>query len=356
MSWLFGNPAMRPHIRLGPILIALCLAAATAACHTSYAYRARTVSPRVTASADHSVKARLRILVFGDSGKVTRIQTAVARGMKDTCTATPCDFGLVLGDNIYLEGVSSARDPKLGKAFHAAYDPLRLDLWMVPGNHDWYNDAAKTLQPAIDHTNDPSNTGSWRMPAAHYAVPRLPPWIHIYALDSSVLYDLVRKPKGAHAAELQQAKDAELADARAELCGPSGWKILAAHHFTYSNGTVHGRDSGLLAPILHPLIGDCGVRLFLAGHDHDQEHLKVKFSRTGGQYEYDHVIEGAAAEAKAVGSGRSDAATQLWRKDAGGFAILDVSPDQLTVSFFVCDEHASSNPCKPDPHKPSIPR
>lgn len=341
---------------VGRTVIVVCMAAASlAGCRSSRAFQALLVVPRPTASLDHSAKPSLRILVFGDSGEAGPKQTVAARGMKEACAAQPCDLALVLGDNIYQKGVSSASDPKLASEFHAAFDPLGLQFWIVPGNHDWYNPTTSpsqaALQPAIDHTGDPSNTtGSWKMPAAHYGVPGLPPWLHVFGLDSSVLQDLVNQPQGKHAAELQKAADVQLAAARTALCNQTGWRILAAHHFTYSNGSEHGGDSGKLAPMLHPIIADCGVRLFLSGHDHHQEHLSVTFPVAGGSYSYEQVIQGAASRSRPVGHFVKSGAVQKWVAPSIGFSIVDVSPTALTVSFYVCDSEA----CRLDPHRVTL--
>lgn len=330
---------------LGWLAAAVLVGASSAACHTSYTYNAVNLTPVVTSAQDHSAKESLRILVFGDSGAGDATQKNVAEGMKAACADTPCDFGLLLGDNVYPAGVASEDDEEITRVFHDIYDTLGLELWIAPGNHDWYNDKAQTLQPAIDHTTHTTNaTGTWKMPFAYFRVPHTPPWLHLFALDTSVLYDLVKRP-GSHEAELRAAAARQLDAAREALCRSTGWKVLFGHHFVYSRGSGHGKDSGILAPQLHPLIGECGVQVFLAGHDHHQEHLVVSFDDNGRTVEYHQVIQGAAHETRRVGRGDVGPARQRWSAANLGFSLVDVSEHRLVVRFYVCETDGTR--CKP---------
>ena len=69
-------------------------------------------------------------------------------------------------------------------AFEVPYERFgRLDFWMVPGNHDW---ARPGLVDTEVRYSDRSER--WRMLSHDYPIPRLPDWIHIYALDTNKLH------------------------------------------------------------------------------------------------------------------------------------------------------------------------
>jgi hypothetical protein len=326
--------------------VAIGVTVSAAGCtYTSYAHRAGLLVPRPVVSQDHSTKDRIRVLVFGDSGRATSVQRTVAEGMRAVCAAQACDFGLALGDNVYSRGAAAADDPKFSEVFHRAYDPLTLDIWLVPGNHDWYNDRARSLQPAIDHTVHPSNTGgTWKLPAGYYEVPRLPAWLHIFGLDTSVAYDRVARP-GGHHAELTRLWREQEAAARRALCEQPGWRLLAGHHFVTSNGSEHGEDSGVLGPLIEPIIADCEVDILLSGHDHHQEVIRGLITEPeGGQHEYFQVIQGAASEVRPV---RRVGGRQVMAESVPGFALLDVTPGSLTMTFHLCRE--ANRPCEPHP-------
>ena len=62
---------------------------------------------------------------------------AVAAGMAAKCAASRCDFGILLGDNIYESGASSPDDPQLKEKFEDVYAALKFRVPIVLGNHDY---------------------------------------------------------------------------------------------------------------------------------------------------------------------------------------------------------------------------
>jgi hypothetical protein len=138
------------------LLACLCVVATSlsaSACRTSYAFRVGDSADRDRRPGSFSKDARR---FWSSAARAwNEGQRAVAKGMAAACAGQSCDFGLVVGDNIYPVGIASVADPQLSPKFHGPYDPLGLDLWLWPGNHDWYNKS--TLQPAIEHTTHASN-------------------------------------------------------------------------------------------------------------------------------------------------------------------------------------------------------
>ena len=53
----------------------------------------------------------VRFITLGDTGKGNADQRRVAVAARDLCAARGCDFALLLGDNIYEEGVETIDDP-----------------------------------------------------------------------------------------------------------------------------------------------------------------------------------------------------------------------------------------------------
>jgi hypothetical protein len=92
----------------------------------------------------------------------------------------------------------------------------------------------------------------------------------------------------------------------------------------YSVGQ-HGDDPALIAKLLPILKGRADV--YLAGHDHDLQHLKeeggVQFFVSGG---------GGAGIRPIKGGPRS-----LFAKSAYGFAVLEADNNQLKVTFVGAD-------------------
>jgi hypothetical protein len=299
-----------------PLLAAVAAAVAVLAAGGCSVLRARGLAEesREVLASDHRAATSLRLLVFGDAGTGKRRQFEVGARMAAECAARGgCALALMAGDNIYETGVRPSApgqrpDPQFHEKFEKPYEPLgRLDMWAVPGNHDWHREGS--IDAEIAYTRQSSR---WRMPAPDYEVPRLPPWIHVYGLDTV------------------QLDGAQLARAREALCGAEGWKLLFGHHPIYSSGK-HANRRGVL-PVLErlvvPLIEACGVHLYLAGHDHHQEHLRAPA--------FDQVVQGAAAKLHPLRSiaGRPAGVRTLGAAALPGFAILDASAERLELRFF----------------------
>jgi hypothetical protein len=304
-------------------LLALLAAAPLAGCAELRRATGAKWSPRPVprlddlAVADHRGASELRLLVFGDSGTGDETQRRAGRLMARVCRELGgCDLALTTGDNVYPAGVRPARngtpDRRFHERFERAYEPLgRLDFWMIPGNHDWYTRGSVDAQVRYGRSSL-----RWRMPSHDYAVPLLPPWLHVYGLDTTAL------ARGRDDAQLERAAEA--------LCGGAGWRLLVGHHPVYSSGRhsdARGADPRMESRLV-PLIERCAVQLYLAGHDHHQEHVRAPA--------FDQIVEGAAARPRGLGRPKRWTAGvgSLVAADRLGFAILEVDPERLRVRLF----------------------
>ena len=245
-------------------------------------------------------------LVFGDSGTGNDAQKAVAAGMLEACgSPNDCDFALVLGDNIYENGVRSVDDDAFHTKFAGIYGRFgRLDFWVVPGNHDWHR--PQSVQAEIDYTR---KSNQWRMPANHFALPLLPKWLQLYGLDTTVMQDLGETSDRDKKTALSKNQETQLQAAQADLCGKQGWRLLFGHHAVYSGGR-HGYEGGravlpaIKASVERDVIEPCDVPVYFSGHDHHQELL---FAEEAGYYQ---VIQGAAGKLRRVRRRHDDGVQQ----------------------------------------------
>lgn len=255
---------------------------------------------------DQNHKDLYRVVVFGDSGRGNKIQYDVANAMLEICRIKQgCDFAIGLGDNIYNSGVSSIHDRKFQTHFERPFEIFgRFDFWMILGNHDW----RKSAQAQIDYTQISER---WRMPNYHYKIPDLPEWLTIFGFDTTKL------------------NTTQLADGRRALCGINkikvGWRVAFGHHPFFSNGK-HGNNSDV-ENYLSNTFEACDVQVYMAGHDHHQEHLQHD-SR-------DYFIQGAVAEVRKVKKGKEkDKAQQKYASAEYGFAIFEFTKETLNVEFY----------------------
>lgn len=266
--------------------------------------------------ADSDARERVVMLVFGDSGSGSANQYEVGRRMAQACAARGCDLALMLGDNFYNNGVHPPRggvwDAAFERKFEEPYAQLTgLQFWAIAGNHDWHG-GRESVDTEVAYSR---RSERWRMPAYDYAVPELPEWLHVYALDTVVL--------------LADVDIGQRRRARAALCGAPGWRIVMGHHPIYSTGH-HAGPSGENADArdaLLPLFDECDVDLYLSGHEHHQEHLQ-----SGALHQ---IVQGAAGKLRSIGKRASTTpARQLFAAARFGFAILEISPQAIEVEFF----------------------
>lgn len=265
----------------------------------------------------------LHMLAIGDFGTTGKDQAAVARAMREFRTRSQIDLHslLLLGDNVYgrvPEGLS-ADSPHWQKVFEDVYPAVDFDCpcYAVLGNHD-YGDNPRGAQAQLDYAKKPGTR--WRMPAKWYRVDvgGPPAWLTILALDSN------QSPQHLTAAE----REAQLDWLTAQLASDRGtFTLVIAHHPVYSNGK-HG-DTDSLIRDWAPLFQQHKVHVYLAGHDHDLQHLEMADQFTS------FVISGGGG-ARTRGLRTQDRPIPFGR-DAYGFTHLQVLPDALACSHHGVD-------------------
>jgi len=267
--------------------------------------------------------------VIGDSGEVTRGLRGVVREMeayrRDRATF---DFVLMLGDNIYRDGVGRG----FAKVFEAPFRNLLaagVQFYAVLGNHDIWRGTERQIH------YPPWNMNGRRF----YQFSKGDGLIEFFALDSTALSDEARSLEVAEKARLDRERAAleqkntltavdqrRLASVDAELRedvafideqaavksaqldwlrdalskSTARWKVVFLHHSIYSAATRPGGHGGQrsllrLRALLEPIFVSGGVDLVLAGHDHhyDRSTLQPAASPTGHQVQY--VTAGASA-------------------------------------------------------------
>lgn len=190
------------------------------------------------------------VVAFGDSGKLTTSQAAVAQAM----TAEDADLYLHLGDIIYPNGGAGDGFRHYQERFFDFYGDM-LDtrpMWPASGNHD----ALALFGPFKEAFHLPHVASDPLRDELYYSFV----WgdVKFVVLETTILH---RIPTGAHMDWL-----------RRELSTPERWKVVLAHHPLYSSG--HHGDDILLQLVLEPILEDHRVDIVLAGHEHHYERIK----------------------------------------------------------------------------------
>ena len=84
-----------------------------------------------------STYADFHFFAVGDTGKGGAPQFKVGETLAKDCVAVDCEFSLLLGDNVYDEGITSAKDPKMIEVFEKPYKDFPKAFYAILGNHDY---------------------------------------------------------------------------------------------------------------------------------------------------------------------------------------------------------------------------
>ncbi len=251
-----------------------------------------------------------RFVVIGDFGTkkygAKDPQQIVARVMQDYHARRPWDFGLTVGDNFYPDGLETAANPRWQSGWENIYGRLGIRFYATMGNHDWRSGA----EGLIEYTSS-----TWYMESTFYTFRAGP--VQFFALDTVTL---TKKP--AQLAWLEKALQASRAP----------WKIAYGHHPLYSAG-AHG-GSKRQRQLLLPLFRKYGVQIYIAGHEHDMQHLNAADMHF-------FIVGGSGKKPRRIRPGlRSQLAVR-----AHGFGMFDATPTHITATLVVM-------PHKLDPSNP----
>ena len=192
----------------------------------------------------HNPQATHLILV-GDSGDNNPNQASIGKAIKRYCQTEICDFGLLLGDNVYEHAVASIADPfdQIEYVFRNL-SGLGFPFYVVLGNHDVnLNIEAQKFYGLLDP--------NWIMPNYSYQIET--PNAHFYGLNTNCgLFDLTSLEK-------------------ALTPNDKTWQIAFGHHPVYGS-YGHGSTDFAQSWYWEKFLAD-RFQFYLSGHIHTQEYL-----------------------------------------------------------------------------------
>lgn len=273
-----------------------------------------------TLLADDLPPGALNFAIIGDWGRQGRPdQKEVAHQMGIACQKAAASFVISVGDNFYERGVTSLDDDHWQKSFETVYDApsLQVPWYVVLGNHDYAGNTKPQLAYGKTHPR-------WIMPARYYS--KVHPVdattnLECFYIDTCPFIEEYRqKPEEFTEIPEQDPKlqlewlDHALAESKAE------WKLVFGHHPVYSSGLAHGNQPEIIEHIL-PLLHKYKVQAYIAGHDHDLEHLKVG--------DLDLIVSGGGSEHRPV----KEPATSPFAQAVSGFALASLSANEMQVRY-----------------------
>jgi hypothetical protein len=284
----------------------------------------------IVAAGSPSNPAAADLLMIGDWGDdvdqvaQSKVASAMRRYARENGLHTQALF--LLGDNWYGDLTGGAHSSRWQAQFEQMYpaDAFHCPAYAVLGNHDYQRWPDSKLDAELEYAR--IGKTRWTMPSLWYRFefPRKHPLITFLALDSNMPFLDGSASKGRWFTMTPQQQAEQLVWLEAELQRPRTTPFLSviAHHPVYSDGP-HG-DHPVLIRDWDPLFRQHNVDLYLAGHDHDLQHLEFEghptsffLSGGGGADLYNLKIEP---------SQRGPYAAKVY-----GFSHLSVTSRQMTL-------------------------
>jgi hypothetical protein len=339
--------------------LVLLLASAGACCSKEGSFTFREPAAATPGAAPPLSGPIVRVLHFGDFGANTCQQEAVAAAMGAAHRRAPFDVAFADGDNLYDCGPDAALPGAAACAFAAdgatvaggfapPDDPAFVRLHERPlaalrgvpvhlalGNHDVsvrYQcspgglplEAASRVKACLEVAHV---SGLWSMPARHYAVDA--------GLARFIVVDanLADGDYGGFGIDAEVAFVAEAASAA--HCPPERACFLVGHQAPATAGSHAGNVTEAFAARMDRLVAAGGgrIRAWLAGHDHDLQHLRTPSG-------LDVFVSGNSARqrpderfARAAPPG----AELVFASVRWGFGVLEVGSDGWDYRFVAAD-------------------
>lgn len=230
-------------------------------------------------------------------------------------------FIITTGDNFYPSGVKNVSDPHWKSSFEDVYlkDSLPMKWYPVLGNHDYLSNP----QAEIDYS---MTSDRWNLPSRYYTFKinidsthsvlfvftDTSPFLNSYYTNPPIMPDLAQQDT---ALQLQWLTSAlSTAD--------NTWKIVVGHHPVYSVG-LHG-NTRELTELFKPVLNNKKVDFYIAGHDHDLEHLKPPNETVN------YLVSGGGAESYPILSN----ANSLFAMSSPGFLVMTIYPERSESYFY----------------------
>jgi tartrate-resistant acid phosphatase type 5 len=259
----------------------------------------------------------VRFVAMGDYGvgiksdsESSRRQRRIADVLDELVRQHDVRFVLSLGDNIY-EGEEGQVDDESGGEdddwYSSFFQPYRYVISRVPvfpaiGNHDT--------------TDTEGSDDREQMEDNFHVHERFREQQDRASVDPGLFY------------RFGYGRDLELPDHRRWLdealtVGDPAWRIPFSHHPVFCAGPEHGNDAEMIESVL-PMLDRGGVRLVLAGHEHNFQVSEVE-GRT-------YVVSGAGGKLREeVPEGFDDAHTTAWAAQAH-LLLVEVEGDEARLT------------------------
>lgn len=229
------------------------------------------------------------------------------------------EFVLAPGDVHHFEGVCSVDDPLWMTNFELIYShpELMIDWYPVLGNHEYRGNT----QAVLDYSRV---SRRWTMPARYYTktFEEKGATIRIVWIDTAPLIDKYRNETETYPDACRQDMNGQLAWLDSVLtAAKEDWVIVAGHHPIYAETPKDQSERGDLQKRLDPILRKHKVDMYICGHIHNFQHIRVPGSDT------DYIVNSAGSLARKV---KPVEGTQFCSPEPG-FSVCSADKKELNL-------------------------
>ena len=318
--------------------------------HAGLRRSTREYTCRFRTHPDPDSRAPLTFAVVGDFGigiavdnEDGRRQAALAKALDRAVSEHGVRLVLTTGDNIYLpDGDDDASGDEDDDWFFSFYQPYRYILDRVPfypavGNHDSSETERSDDRDQLDDNFFLKQRFVGERDASRASVdPGLFYRFNFGAAISFVCLDTTHDDE-TDACYFEREEHAAFLDESFPVEGRADekWRIPFSHHPTFCAGPHH-RNTKPMVKSLVPLFERAGVRLALAGHEHN-----FQYSRHNDVH---YIVSGAGGQLRPERPSHfDDAHTAAWAA-VGHFLIVSIDGDQATVTVLTAGDDGVPHP------------
>lgn len=258
---------------------------------------------------------------IGDWGRRGQFgQKELATTMGKAARVVEPEFIVSTGDNFYPDGVASTLDPAWKHSFEEVYSDHSLNCtWYVTlGNHDYRG----SVQAQIDYSNI---SRRWEMPDRYFfrdVTIEKGKSARFLFIDTNPLNDEYYTRDKYRNTVIDQDTTAQLQWIDSLLQVDVDYKIVVGHHPLYTGGK-RVADINYVRKHLEPLLDKHKVTAYIAGHEHDLQHIKPENHPTH------HLVSGAGSEVRPTGSLEAT----VFAKSIQGFLVVGLKAQGIDIQF-----------------------
>lgn len=267
----------------------------------------------------------MKFIVSSDTGSGLKEQILVAESMLELTKRETINSILLLGDNIYEDGVSSLDDPQFETKFERPYERINKVFHMCLGNHDYGNSDSTIGKGREKYQVQYSQLSKkWSMPSKYYSFKRGP--CEFFFLDTNFEFMSERMIMKQYHEMLKKIKNSK-----------SKWNIVCGHH-TWRCVGGHGNSERRHEVFMNDLLKDGSrIDLYMCGHDHCKNLILKRNPYTNKQIPIVVIGTGGKSYPKEylnLRNMKEGESELLFHSPNLGSMLLDATTERLILTFY----------------------